>query len=178
MKAQHLPTSQAWRIAPPRARSQAGASRALRSIIGGFQLQVLQKRTNAKKAFPTARPVHTVQCMYVPPWPVPWATWHSAELNHATRVASHRARAQSTQSSPPAADGDWSTRPAIAFFDISSCCGPCHATPDGWAHRGACGACAKLLFSTIASAGREEIAKKEPLVGGSVSRQGQILDFE
>ena len=106
--------------------------------------------------------------MCVPPWPVPWATWHSAELNHATRVASHRARAQSTQSSPPAADGDWSTRPA--FFDISSCCGPCHATPDGWAHRGACGACAKLLFSSIASEGREEIAKKEPLVGGSVSR--------
>ena len=77
---------------------------------GGFQLQVLQKRTNAKKAFPTARPVHTVQCIWVPPWPVPWATWHSAELTHATRVANHRARAQSTQSSPPAADGNWSTQ--------------------------------------------------------------------
>ena len=68
-----------------------------------------------KTAFPTARPVHTVQCICVPPWPVPWATWHSAELTHATRVASHRARAQSTQSSPPAADGDWSTQRALLF---------------------------------------------------------------
>ena len=79
-------------------------------IGGGFQLQVLQTRPKDKKAFPTARPVHTVQCMCVPPWPVPWATWHTAELTHATRVASHRVRAQSTQSSPPAADGDWSTQ--------------------------------------------------------------------
>ena len=51
--------------------------------------------------------------MCVPPWPVPWATWLSAELTHATRVANHRARAQSTQSSPPAADGDWWTRAAL-----------------------------------------------------------------
>ena len=68
-----------------------------------------------KKLFPTARPVHTVPCMCVPPRPVPWATWHSAELTHATRVASHRARAQSTQSSPPAADGNWSTTCFCAF---------------------------------------------------------------
>ena len=63
-----------------------------------------------KKLFRRRAPVHTVQCMCVPPWPVPWATWHSAELTHATRVASHRARAQVTQYSPPAADGDWSTQ--------------------------------------------------------------------
>ena len=80
------------------------------SELAGCHSRCYKKWTNAKKAFPTARPVHTVQCMCVPPWPVPWVSWHSAELTHATRVANHRARAQSTRYSPPAADGDWSTK--------------------------------------------------------------------
>ena len=44
------------------------------------------------------------------PWPVPWLTWRSAELTHAARVASHRGRAQRARPSPPAVDGNWSTR--------------------------------------------------------------------
>ena len=66
----------------------------LKLEVGGFQLQVLQTRPKDKKAFPTARPLHTVQCICVPSWPVPWATWHSAERTHAARVANHRARAR------------------------------------------------------------------------------------
>ena len=46
----------------------------------------------------------------VTPWPVPWLTWRSAELTHAARVASHRGRAQRARPSPPAVDGNWSTR--------------------------------------------------------------------
>ena len=57
-----------------------------------------------------ARPLHVVT-----PWPVPWLTWRSAELTHATRVASHRGRAQSARHSPPGADDDWSTRLALLF---------------------------------------------------------------
>ena len=49
----------------------------------------------------------------VTPWPVPWLTWRSAELTHAARVASHRGRAQIARHSPPAADGNWSTRLAL-----------------------------------------------------------------
>ena len=49
----------------------------------------------------------------VTPWPVPWLTWRSAELTHAARVASHRGRAQRARPSPPAADGNWSTRLAL-----------------------------------------------------------------
>ena len=80
--------------------------------LAGCHRSCIKTWTDPKKAFPRAPDnySHTVHCMCVPPWPVPWATWHSAELNHATRVASHRVRAQITQSSPPAADGDWLTQ--------------------------------------------------------------------
>ena len=93
-------------------------------VRAGCHRSCIKTWTDPKKAFPTARPVHTVPCMCVPPWPVPWATWHSAELHHATRVASHRVRAQSTQSSPPAADGDWSTRPALWFCSLAEARAP------------------------------------------------------
>ena len=93
-----------------------GLSRPVEVSRAGFSSRCDKHGTKAKTAFPTARPVHTVPCMCVPPRPVPWATWHSAELTHGPRVASHRVRAQSTQPSPPAADGDWSTRRALLFW--------------------------------------------------------------
>ena len=101
-----------------RASGRGVATSVIATSAAGFSSRWYKTWTDPKKAFPTARPVHTVPCTCVPPWPVPWATWHSAELTHATRVANHRARAQSTQSSPPAADGDWSTT-CFGFFAAS-----------------------------------------------------------
>ena len=156
--------------------------RTRRGVSGGFQLQVLQNRDGSEKRFSTSArqllPVHTVHCMCVPPWPVPWATWHSAELSHATRVASHRVRAQITQSSPPAADGDWSTQPALPFCSLVELHGPAHTTPTCWAHAPHCGACAQHVSFFWASPWRAGSMQNCMRVGGSVGRQGQILDFE
>ena len=49
----------------------------------------------------------------------------------------------------------------IAFVDISSCCGHCHATPDSLRHGGMHAACRKLLFALIGRPGQEEIATKD-----------------
>ena len=116
-----------------------------------------------KTAFPTARPVHTVQCICVPSWPVPWATWHSAELTHATRVANHRARAQSTQSSPPAADGNWSTRPALRFSSPAELHSHAPSTPMQSRHSPQCGECRYCFRKLCASPWRPgNVRKKHP----------------
>ena len=69
-------------------------------------------------------------------------------------------------------------RTALRFGSLAELHGPSHSTPTCWAHAPHGGACAQHVSFFRPSPWRAGSVPKRMRVGGSVSRQGQILDFE
>ena len=115
------------------------------------------------------RPLHVVT-----PWPVPWLNWRSAELSHAARVASHRGRAQRARPSPPAADGNWSTRLLFGFCASTALQGHAHTTPMQSAHAPPGGACADCFSCARARPWRAVELQNLMRVGGILCAEQRL----
>ena len=74
-----------------------------------MQRGVGQNKDNCESNFCDGRAPGRASWPRVPPRASALLTWHPGELRHATRIACHRARAQTTRQPSPAADARLST---------------------------------------------------------------------